>query len=486
MIKKFALPLKKGEWWLFGFMFMVVSLININFNILRSVRNALVVAERGGSATFIPYFELFGTLPASILMTWGISHLMRFYSFRTIFSITMGFFLSFFIVFVFWIYPQREAIHTLFETQFGLFFDFSRLKMAFTHWPDLIFYVMAELWKVVLLSVLFWGFINQHLSLDVAKRFYPPLMLGSSVGAVLAGPITVFCTSQLSWNLFSLAPERWQHSLYLLTFCLVFFGLLTILSCNALYKKLEMNKVAESMEEGEKIPFKRHLLSLSSSFQYLLKSPYLLGLLFIVIAEYVSYALGELIFLETLKAKFPTPSEYCQYLGTLTLWTGVLTAFCAVFLAPYLLQKYRWSYSALLTPVLMIVMTFAFFSAIYFGKLGILPGTSPLSFIVFLGSLHFCIGRATKYTIFDTTKELAFIPLSQEAQVKGKLIIDGIGSRLGRGTSSLLSIILFLVVGGPGESAIFAGIIAVCFALLSVPAARLIGREYERTQVEQG
>jgi len=391
MIKKLIFPLQRSEWRLFTFMFLIVSLININFNILRSARNALVVADQGGSAVFIPYFELFGTFPASILLTWGISQLMRFFSFRLIFSLIMSFFLFFFILFAFWIYPHREAIQTLLETPFGFFFDLARFKTALNHWPDLIFYVIAELWKVALLSVIFWGFVNQHLSLDEAKRFFPPLMLGSSIGAILAGPITVFCTSQFSWDVFALAPERWEHSLRLLTFFLIFSGVLTLWAFNALFKKLEIRKLTSLSDENkqEKVPFTNRLLSLSSSLKYLIKSPYLCALLFIVIAEYVSYALGELIFLETLKSRFPSPSDYCQYLGSLTLWTGILTAFCAIILTPYLLQKYRWSYSALLTPVLMVLMTFAFFTSIYLSKLGIFPGTSPLPFIVFLGSLHF-------------------------------------------------------------------------------------------------
>lgn len=65
--------------------------------------------------------------------------------------------------------------------------------------------------------------------------------------------------------------------------------------------------------------------------------------------------------------------------------------------------------------------------------------------------------------------------------MKGKLIIDGIGSRMGRGTSSLLSIVLFLLMGGAGESAIFAGILAITFAAISIPAARFIGQELEKS-----
>lgn len=351
----------------------------------------------------------------------------------------------------------------------------------------MVFYIMSELWKVALLSVIFWGFLNQKLSLEQAKRFYPPLLLGSSIGTILAGPITVFCTSLFSWQHFALSSQRWQHSLYLLTAFLILCGLLTLFSFSSLFKKLQLvnsplpSQEAATGDEPKKEPFSQRLLSLSSSLRYLLKSPYLSSLFLIVIAEYVCYALGELIFLETLKSRYPSPSEYCQYMGSLTFWMGIMTAFSALFLTPWLLQTCRWSRTALITPILMVVITFGFFFTIYLGKIGFFPGASPLTIAVILGSLHFCIGRSAKYTLFDAIKELAFIPLSREAQMKGKLIIDGIGSRMGRGTSSLLSIVLFLVMGGPGESALFAGILAITFAAISIPAARFIGYELEKS-----
>ncbi len=453
------------------------------------MRNALVVADTGGSAAFIPYFELFGTFPASILLTWGISRLMRFFSLRFIFSTTMLFFLTFFIVFAFWIYPHKQEIQTVLESKLGLLFGLTRFKVIFTHWPDMVFYIMSELWKVALLSVIFWGFLNQHLSLSQAKRFYPPLLLGTSIGTILAGPITVFCTSVFSWNVLHLSEQRWQHSLYLLTFFMIACGLLTLVSFSTLFKKLhptssflavKRDEETDPLEE-KKEPFSKRLLSLSSSMRYLMQSKYLRALFLIVIAEYVCYALGELIFLETLKNQYPTPSEYCQYMGSLSFWMGILTAFSALFLTPYLLQTKRLSRTALITPIVMVVITSVFFFALYCSKIGLFPGSSPLIFVVVLGSLHFCIGRAAKYTLFDTIKELAFIPLDQEGQMKGKLIIDGIGSRMGRGTSSLLSIVLFLILGGPGESAIFVGILAVLFAVISVPAGKFIGLELDKS-----
>jgi AAA family ATP:ADP antiporter len=288
MFKKIIFPIKRTEWTFFGAMLAIVCLININFSILRSMRNALVVADTGGSAAFIPYFELFGTFPASIVLTWVLSRLMRCFSLKFIFSTTLFFFMAFFIIFAFWIYPHREQIHTLLETKLGLFMEFSRFKVVFTHWPDMVFYIMSELWKVALLSVIFWGFLNQNLSLEEAKRFYPPLLLGTSIGTILAGPITVFCTSFFSWKYMALSPQRWQHSLYLLTLCLLLCGLLTLFIFRSLFKKLQARTVfahensSDQIEVKKKEPFSSRLLSLSSSLRYLIKSPFLSSLFLLV------------------------------------------------------------------------------------------------------------------------------------------------------------------------------------------------------------
>ena len=62
---------------LFFLMFGIVSLLNINYAILRSARNALAVADLGGGARSIPWFELCGTMPGAILMTLGLTWLLN-------------------------------------------------------------------------------------------------------------------------------------------------------------------------------------------------------------------------------------------------------------------------------------------------------------------------------------------------------------------------------------------------------------------------
>ena len=68
---------------------------------------------------------------------------------------------------------------------------------------------------------------------------------------------------------------------------------------------------------------------------------------------------------------------------------------------------------------------------------------------VFFGSLQNVMSRSAKYTVFDSTKEMAFIPLSDETKLKGKSAIDGIGSRLGKSGSSLVLQILLMFFSTP-------------------------------------
>src|SRR5207249_4455846 len=84
-----------------------------------------------------------------------------------------------------------------------------------------------------------------------------------------------------------------------------------------------------------------------------------------------------------------------------------------------------------------------------------------LESVVILGSLQYCLCRAAKYTLFDSSKELAFVLLPDSQKMQGKLIIDGIGSRLGRGGASMLSLLLISLSGGVMASSWLAGVFAM-------------------------
>ena len=100
---------------------------------------------------------------------------------------------------------------------------------------------------------------------------------------------------------------------------------------------------------------------------------------------------------------------------------------------------------------------------------------SQVELLIFLGTLFFCLVRAAKSTLFDTSKELSFIPLPSLEKMQGKLVIDGMCSRVGRGSASLFSILLIQACGGVLASVFIAGPLVLVIAVSCVAATFKLG-----------
>ena len=425
---------------LFSLMFGIVCLLNISYTILRSARNALVVADLGGGARSIPWFELCGTMPGAILMTFCLTYLLNRHSIRRVFFIVIAVFTIFFLTFAIGVYPLLTS------PVLGSFVP----KVA-----SMTFFVMAELWKIALLTVLFWGLVNQYVPIEKAKTFYAPLMLGGSMGTILAGPMITLCTKNLG-------NASWSESLALLMGTLALISVVT----GWLFHKLW--NYFSSLPRIQKE--KKEEISLWSSIQACLKSRYLLLLGWVTIADYIAYALGEVVFFDLLKTKFPNPKDYCAFMGKLSVWNGVLTAFSALVITPYLLSKCRWVVASLVTPICLLVTEGAFFFALWNPALA-----SQLELLVILGSIFFCFVRAAKYTLFDTSKEISFVLLPPLQKMQGKLVVDGMCARVGRGSGSFLTLAIIQISGTVLASAPLAGALALLIALSCVFATSHLG-----------
>ena len=411
---------------LFLSMFSIVCLLNVNYAVLRSARNALTVADLGGGASAIPWFELCGTMPGALLMTFILSWLLNRYSIQKIFFMTLSVFVVFFLFFSFLIYPLMPILKSSFWAP-------PWVGELIPKFFSMLFFTMAELWKIALLTVLFWGFVNQYIRMEDAKRYYAPLMLGASIGTVLAAPLISLCTSDF------LSQQSWGRSLSLMTLAIA------IISCAIAWLFARLSRYfAEPIEQiTAPPPPSSEPLSVWESLRVCLQSPYLMLLGWMTIADYIAYALGEVIFFDILKQKFPDPREYCDFMGRLSLWNGILTAISAVFITPFVLQRCRWVVASLITPACLLITEMAFFCTLWSPAL-----TGKLDLLVLFGSLFFCLVRAAKYTLFDTSKEISFLLLPPLEKIQGKLVIDGICARVGRGSASFVSLMLIKICKG--------------------------------------
>ncbi len=455
--------MKIREWFLeirskrlFLLMVSIISLLTINYNILKSARNTLVVIDMANGASSIPLFELLGTMPGAIIITYLLTGMVNRYSMKKTFWLVLSSFLLFFLLFVSLIYPHSSHWKETLMHYGNPFPGYLLLVRNIPYFCSMLFFAMGELWKIALLSVLFWGLINQYTMVIEARKLYALLMLGGSLGTIISGPIISFCNSDLISN------SSWNRSLLLMMTSLTIIGIAT----GCLYAKL--HKLLEQSKETEKVQPEKGGRSFIENIALCLRSPCLTFLAWITAVDYIAFSLGEVVFLDILKEKFPDARQYCDYLGRISSWSGILTLFTLT-VAPYLLSRYRWSVTALVTPISLLLTESAFFLVLW-----IYP--SHIEWIVVLGTLFVCIVRTAKSGFHDPAKELAFLALPAEEKMPGKLIIDGICSRIGRGTAALFSISSNQLLGTVWSTASLLGPLAIGLVVSSTLATWKLGK----------
>jgi AAA family ATP:ADP antiporter len=116
-----------------------------------------------------------------------------------------------------------------------------------------------------------------------------------------------------------------------------------------------------------------------------------------------------------------------------------------------ILRKFSWFTAAAITPALTLVAGSIFFSFIIWRNdfVSVLAqiGTNPITAAVFIGAVILILAKATKYALFDLTKEMAYIPLDDEMKVKGKVVVEVIGGRLGKASGAWLQSALLMIFG---------------------------------------
>jgi len=192
----------------------------------------------------------------------------------------------------------------------------------------------------------------------------------------------------------------------------------------------------------------RTKLSIVDSLKYITKSPYLRLIALLVIGYGLSVSLIEVSWKALVKLYYPNAAEYQQFMGLLQTILGFVSILVAFLMGGGLIRKYGWYFSAQLTPTVLGFTTILFFIIYFlFPDYQTASSTTPLLFLIIVGAIHNIACKAMKYSMFDPTKEMAFISLDDEAKVKGKAAVDLVGARFGKSGSSWIQIALIDLVG---------------------------------------
>lgn len=463
-------------------MFFLISLI---YSLLRNTKDALIVTAPGGGADLIPFLKVYGVIPASIVFILVFSKLSDHFGREKLFLICLMPFILYFSLFSF-LYALREVIqpvawmgHLRDHLPTGLLPAASVLR----HWVLSMFYVISELWGSVALSLLFWGFANAITSVEEAERYYPLFGIGANLALIAIKLVNMFIHKVEGILVARHGMEPWSAYLAVLMATVV----LSILIIMVIFIWFNHAVLTDPRFRPARIPDqveRKIKMSLKEKVKILLQSKTLKYIAIIVIAYGVAINLIEVTWKSYLGLQYPTPRAYQDFMSNFSLATGFTTLFLMLFVSSNVIRSFGWTVAALATPLVLAVTGVGFFGFIL-GQAALASllerlALTPVAVGVWFGTIQNILSKGTKYALFDPTKEMAYIPLDREAQVKGKAAIDVVGARFGKAGGSLLQQIL---IGIYGSLLAITGQIAILLFLIIgiwIWADLRLGREFSK------
>ncbi|MDR3180223.1 MAG: NTP/NDP exchange transporter [Holosporaceae bacterium] len=440
-------------------MAIMMMCILFNYSILRGMKDSLVVTSMG--AETIPTLKLWFVLPSAVLFMIIYSKISNMFSKDSVFYIVVAFFVGYFLLFATLLYPYHQHLHTDFPNITIKYI--SRLLKPVGCWTFSSFYVMAELWGSSMVSLMFWRFANDVTSLKESKRFY------SMFGFVANGALIISGTflKEVKGGGGS-GADQWGALPYLIgtviVSCFVIIGLYYWLNNCVLKDPRYYNP-----DEIKKTK-KKEKLSLGDSMKYIFRSPYLGYIVLLVVCYGVSINLVEVMWKDQAKLLYPTKNEFNAFMGGLQIYTGIATILFML-IGANILRKCSWFVGAMITPITFFVTGLIFFAFIIFRPqlepiVASIGGITVLGVINSVGLIQNVLAKGVKYSLFDPTKEMSYIPLDDELKSKGKAAVDVIGSRAGKSGGALIQFVLLNVIFVGSALVELSSIIAVIFSVI--------------------
>lgn len=432
------------------------------YTILRDTKDALVVNAPGAGAESLSFLKGIGVTVSAIAFMVVYTKAANLFKREGLFYVTALPFLLFFGLFPYLIYPFKSNLHMSLETVQAYQAAYPNIKWIIPligGWTYSIFYILSELWGSAVLSLLFWQFANAITPVKEARRFYGMFGFVGNFGLLFSGPAIILISERIH-NMGLARDFATGLMLQQLMALVVVIGVVLLGTFYWMNRKVLTDKRfydPEAMGETKK---KKSKLSIMESFKYILQSPYLGFLVILVLAYGVSINLFEGVWKGQIKIAFPTEVEYNRVMGGLSTVTGAI-AVILMLVGSNILRRFSWRTAALITPSVLIVGILVFFGVIIYNNTLLQNGMDiteairqniisreSIIFVVILGLGVNAFGKAVKYSLFDPTKEMAYIPLDQELKVKGKAAVDVIGGRGGKSGGAYIQMSLLTAFGG--------------------------------------
>jgi ADP/ATP carrier protein family len=477
-------PIYSKELIKFAPMALLMFFILLSYNIVRSIKDSLIISEIAPEV--ISFIKLWIEMPAGMIMVLLYSFLCNRMSTEQVFRIIVTSFLLFFAAFAYIIFPNQEWFHPnpskieLYVAQLPHLKWFIKI---WGQWTFVIFYVAGELWPLVVFSLLFWQLANKITPTEEAKRFYSFFSFFGQSNLVISGIIIqYFSSGQNVFAKYFSNSSPVNTMIQSLMFIVLVSGIISLL----LHAFIEKKIINDARYFKPQKKLKTLELGLRESISMILKSKYLWLTCILLISYSMSMNLIEGLWFSKVSSYYYTTDKCANYQGQVLLWTGLFTMLCSL-IGSSIIRYFGWFVGAIITPVMILIMGVIFFSfclaehqleKLLYG----FTVASPALIIIFIGGLQNVLGKGTKYSLFDASKEMLYIPLDDELKTKGKAAVDIVGAKIGKSSGAIVQFIIFTVFPNTSYSQIipFLMISFIAICIFWIYGVYILNAEYTK------
>lgn len=474
-------PIKGSALHKFFSMATLMFLILLNQNLIRGIKDGLVVTLIG--AEVLSFIKLFVEMPAGVLFVVIYTILCNKHTTETIFRAVIVFFLFFFILFGFFLFPYQTLLHPdpcRVDGYITLYPHFKWFFVMWGKWTLILFYMLGELWPMIVFTLLYWQLANKITSTEEASRFYFFFNLIGQANLLISGSIMVYFSRTDHFLLRFIGKYKIEAAPKIATLMVVIaFLCFLILLLHKYIEKYIMYSATESVRTTTTLQ-----LGLYKSFRMISSSKYLAFICILMISySMVVHLIEGLWFYETSLFYKQDPTSFITYQGKVLFWTGVCTLICSCF-GNIVIRKLNWLGAALITPVTTLIVGGSFFLLIiamhYHFVSDTVMGIPILTAIVAIGGLQNVLAKGTKYCFFDVTKEMVYIPLDSEMGTKGKAAVDILGGKIGKSAGAILQVICYTIFAAaqPSQLAPFLMVMFFLICIIWITAVGMLSKRY--------
>ena len=468
-VKYIFWPINRSEMKLFIPFSLMMFCMLFNFGALRSIKDSLLVPNIGAEA--ISFVKLWLVLPSTIIFTLIYVKLSNILKHQYLFYLISSFFLAFFVIFSYIIYPLQHYLHPSDLFIKNMMLAYPHLKwflLILSKWSYAVMYIFCELWSAIIINLLFWQYANRIFNTKEAARLYPILGMIGNTGLIAAGIILVFISNVklLKIDINYAVDIHFQCKAVLQPMILIIilmgglmmllYGYITQIFHQELhqninhdnYNNVNHNSSTSITNDAHKCDQNNSKTSLNvvDSIKLILQSSYIGNIAVLVLSYGLVINILEGPWKAMIKQLYPNTIDYMNFMGYFNIYMGISSVIFTV-IGSNILRKTQWVTSAMITPIMLLITGSIFFTLIIVEDVlyKLSNWTNPLYFAVIIGAIQNILSKSTKYSLFDSTKEMAYIPLSLELKTKGKAAIEVIGLKFGKALGAFIQSSVFII-----------------------------------------